>query len=114
MIPGLLNNHKTKTITLYNKVQVNANGALAAPTWVLYKSVSGLYWKATGSKPNVSDKYKEQVTACVIVDPAVLTEAEVTTAMKINVSDEGDYVLVYPDDIGGQGKVLQLNLKEWK
>lgn len=114
MIPELLNNHTSKTITLYNKVQVNTSGTLAAPTWALYKTVTGLYWKATGSKPNISDKFKEQVTACVIIDPDKLTESEVTTAMKINVSGEGDHVLVYPDDIGGQGKVLQLNLKEWK
>lgn len=114
MISALLNTNKTKSIVIYAKTQTITNGILGEPTWTtVIKSVTGLYWKATGSKSNVSEKFKEQVTACVIVDPKALSESELTTDCKITVSGEGDYMLVYADDIGAQGKVLQLNLKEW-
>jgi len=114
MIGALLNNSVSKTITVYSKTQTITNGILGEPTWTtVIKTVKGLYWKATGSKPNISDKFKEQVTACIIVDPAALAESELPTDCKITVSGEGDYMLVYADDIAAQGKVLQINVKEW-
>jgi hypothetical protein len=114
MINQLLNSQKSKTITLYKMSQTFIDGILGDSVWTLYKTMNGLYWKATGSKNNISEKFKEQISACIIVDPKVLTESEITTDCKITVSGEGDYRLVYADDIGGQGKVLQLNIKEWQ
>lgn len=114
MIQSLLNNSISKTITVYAKTQTFTNGIAGEPTYTsVIKSVKGLYWKATGSKPNISDKFKEQVTACIIVNPYQLSESELTTDCKINVSGEGDYMLVYADNIAGQNRVLQINVKEW-
>lgn len=113
MILQLLTRHNNKDITFYTKTQTKTNGVLNDPVWTLYKTVKGLYWKATGSKNNISEKFKEQITACIVIDPSALTEIHVETDMKITVSGEGDYKLVYADDIAGQGKVLQLNVKEW-
>ena len=113
MINSLLNSHKAKTISLYKRTESVTNGIVGEPTFTLYKTVQGLYWKASGSKSNISDKFKEQVTASVIVSPSALAETDLENSMKITVSGEGDYMLVYGDDIGGQGRVLQLNLKEW-
>lgn len=113
MILQLLKNNKTKDISFYTLVQTSTNGVLNDPTWTLYKTIKGIYWKATGSKNNVSEKFKEQIQACIIVNPSDISESEIVTDMKITVSGEGDYRLVYADDIAGQGKVLQLNVKEW-
>jgi len=113
MILQLLKNNKTKDISFYTLVQTSTNGVLNDPTWTLHKTVKGLYWKATGSKNNVSEKFKEQITACIIVNPSDISESEIATDMKIAVSGGGDYRLVYADDIAGQNKVLQINVKEW-
>ena len=113
MINYLLNSNKSKTISLYKMTQTITDGVLGEPVWTLYKTVQGLYWKATGSKSNLSDQYREQVSAVIVVDPLSLSEAEIDKDIKITVSGEGDYRLVYADDIGGQGKVLQINVKEW-
>lgn len=113
MIAELLNNNKSYDISFYTKTQTFVNGIVGEPTYTLYKTVKGIYWKNSGRKSNVSDKFKEQVSACVIVDPLKITESEISTDMKITVSGFGDYKLVYADNIGGQNKVLQLNLNEW-
>lgn len=113
MILQLLNSQRTKDISFYTLTQTSTNGVLNDPVWTLYKTIKGLYWKATGSKNNVSEKFKEQISACIIVNPSDISESEIVTDMKITVSGEGDYKLVYADDIAGQGKVLQLNVKEW-
>lgn len=115
MINTLLSCQKAKTIKIYKKDALTKNattGLFNPATYTLYKTVTGLYYKVSGSKTNISEKFKEQVTASILVDPLILTEQEMETDMKINVSDEGDYILVYADDIAGQGKVLQLNVKE--
>lgn len=114
MIGTLLNNSISKTITIYTRSETLTSGVIGEPTFTLYKTVKGLYWKASGSKNNISDKFKEQVTACIIVDPKSLSESELPTDCKINVSGEGDYMLVYADNIGAQNKVLQINVKEWE
>lgn len=113
MIGTLLNNSVTKTISIYTRSETVTDGVVGEPTFTLLKSVTGIYWKATGSKSNISDKFKEQVSACIIVDPKVLSESELTTDCKITVSGEGNYMLVYADNIAGQNKVLQINVKEW-
>lgn len=113
MILQLLNSQRTKDISFYTLTQTLTNGVLNDPGWTLYKTIKGLYWKASGNKSNISEKFKEQITACIIVDPESVAESDVLTDMKIVVSGEGDYKLVYADDIAGQGKVLQLNVKEW-
>lgn len=114
MIEILLNHHINKDVSFYTMTQTkDTDGMLNDPTWTLYKTVTGLYWKATGSKNNISEKYKEQISACVIVNPSDIAETELQNDMKITVSGEGNYILVYGDNIGAQNKVLQLNLKEW-
>lgn len=113
MIDILLSNQINKDISFYTMSQTqDSDGMMNPPVYTLLKTVEGLYWKANGSKNNVSDKYKEQVTACIIVDPIDIAEVDLITDMKINVSGEGDYMLIYGDDVGGQGKVLQINVKE--
>jgi len=114
MIAELLNNQKSYDILFYKETRTITNGILGDPSYTLYKTIKGIYWKASGNKNNVSEKFKEQVSAVVIVDPLSISESEIETDMKITVTGFGDYRLVYADDIGGQGKVLQLNLKEWQ
>jgi hypothetical protein len=113
MIAELLNSQVSYDISFYTMTQTITEGVLGDPVWTLYKTIKGIYWKASGSKNNISEKFKEQVSAVVIVDPLSIAESEIAPDMKITVSGFGDYKLVYADDIGGQGKVLQLNLKEW-
>ena len=113
MISRLLNSQKAKDISFYTLTQTTTNGQLNDPVWTLNKTVQGLYWKASGNKSNISEKFKEQITAVIIVDPASVAESDILADMKIVVPGEGDYKLVYADDIAGQGKVLQLNVKEW-
>ena len=113
MISQLIKRNKSYDISFYTLVQTSTNGVLNDPTWALYKTVKGLYWKATGSKNNISEKFKEQISACIIVNPADISESEIATDMKITVSGEGDYRLVYADNIAAQNKVLQINVKEW-
>lgn len=113
MIAELLNTNKSYDISFYTETNTLTNGRITGTSYTLYKTVNGIYWKNSGRKSNVSDKFKEQVSACVIVDPLKITESEVSTDMKITVSGFGDYKLVYADNIGGQNKVLQLNLNEW-
>jgi hypothetical protein len=113
MINALLSTNKTKTVTIYTQTQTVTDGVLGEPVFALSKTLTAIYWKACGSKANISDKYKEQVEACIIVDPALVSESDITTDCKITVSGEGDYRLVYADNIGAQDKILQLNMKEW-
>lgn len=114
MIESVINRNKNYDIAFYTKSTTINNGITSAPTYTLYKTVKGLFWYATGNKNNVSEKYKEQVDGVIVVNPSDIALSEIESDMKIYVTNVEYFALIYADDIAGQNKVLQLNVKKWQ
>ena len=114
MIEHIFSNHKTYDIKFYSRAQTITNGVLSEPTYTLYKTIKGVYYKTGGAKTVISEQYQKELSAVILVNPADISLSSILESSKIVVDTQGDYVLLYADDVAGQGKVTQLFCKDFK
>ena len=99
-------------IELYGKTStLNTTTGNYNVTTSLIKTVKGFLYEGPGVEQYISDKMKAIVDAVVIVNPSSLTIQEVKDSDRVTVGDR-NFTVVRGKDVGNQGEVVQIFLKE--
>lgn len=99
-------------VELYGKTQtLNTTTGNYTTTEGHIKTVKGFLYEGSGIEQFVSDKIKPLVDAIVLLDPQNITRAEIKDTDNITVDDR-NFTIVRCKDVGNQGEVVQVYLKE--
>lgn len=111
-LDSVFNHFKTYDIVIKSKTKTILNGEVTAVTETTDDTVKGLFFRGGMSKNFISDKYKADVSAVVIVKPSDVAESDITKDGIITVTGIGDFIIVYADNVAGQDDVLAIPVKE--
>lgn len=109
-------NNKMFSAEIQSRTQAVTNGVRGSVTWTKVKDADCLFWKGGSSQGVFSEKIRAEVQAVCAFDPADVSN--IADGSRIVVTDNGAAVgtfdVINADNIGGQGKILIVALKEYK
>jgi len=98
--------------SFYSWGRAFTDGELGAETWTLLGELSVKLWTGTAADAIVSDRYKVDLAGVIILDPDELNFT-IADENKVVVNSV-EYSVIHAEDIGGQGKVMQIPVKRFK
>lgn len=118
-LDSFFKNNVVYKMKIYTCTQTKTNGVLSAKTFTLSKTVDEvLFWKGSFSRSNVSEKYKADVVGYILCKPESVALTDFNPNNKITIETSSGSVVatfsaIFPDDIAGQGEVVQVAVKEF-
>lgn len=83
ILNSLFQSEKTYTASIQTLSQSNTSGVIGPKVWTTTKSVPCLFWRGGISKGYMSDKYKADVVASVIMRPSDISAQEIPADSRI-------------------------------
>lgn len=101
-----------KTASFYSLSQTVTNGVPGSKTWTtLLGSAPVKFWQGSVADTIVSEKYRLDLSGVIIVNPELVTWAKKNTD-QVEI-DGVRYSIINYEDIAGQGKVMQIPVKDY-
>jgi len=116
IMDSLFATSKTLTCNIQNKVQAITSGVLGPLTWETEKTVDCIFWRGGISNALISEKIKPDVSGVILLRPSDFKKTDIQKNSRIELTSDGETVgyfsAFYADDIGQQGEVIMLPVKE--
>lgn len=112
-VKNLFQRNKTVTAEFRNRIETLISGSYSYtypvdPTL----SIEGLVWTGRAAERVVSDRFRVDLEAILVVDPSDYTII-INENSKVTINGQ-DYSTIYIDNIASQDQVMQIPLKRFK
>jgi hypothetical protein len=92
------------------------SGVLGPLTWETEKTIDCIFWRGGISNSLVSEKFKSDVSGVILLRPGDFERTDIQKNTRIQLTSDGEVIgyfsAFYADDIGQQGQVIMLPIKE--
>ena len=109
-------NNTLMSAQIQTRTQTYVNGVPQPVTWTTSQTEDCLFWVGGSSQGLFSEKIRAEVTAVCAFDPDdVSSIADDSRIVVYNGAAEvGTYSVIHADNVGMQGKIMIVALKEFK
>lgn len=117
-LDSIFSSNTTYTANVQTSTRTKTAGVLGPETWSTTKSVSCIFWHGTIGRGFIGDRFKPEVEGVILVKPSDISTTEIPSTGRIQLMDGatqiGIYKIIYADNIGMQGEVIVVPVKEYK
>lgn len=103
---------KQSNITFYSKTDTEVDGQIVSSDWTENLKCGGIVYRGSIAKNYVSDTFKSEVEATIILDYHDYTK-QINEGDKVIVQDFGTFSVMFVDNVGNQNRIISIPCKEY-